>query len=130
MYLRYRPGLLISANPVDTVDTRKEVSKIASVSHDTVAKVKRIELLASDEDKDLLKSGTESINNIYKKVQRIEKENRVFQAIAAGVGEDFEAETKGTDNQPITGGNSFFSLDRLSGQRIGKLTIKPQAYAG
>ena len=114
-----RPGLQISANPIDTVDTRKEVSRIASVSHDTVARVKQIELLASDEDKDLLKSGTESINNIYKKVQRIEKENRVFQAIAAGVDAEFEAKTKGTDNQPIAGGNSFFSLDRLSGQRIG-----------
>ena len=43
----YGKGSQISANPIiETVDTRQELAKIANVSHDTIAKVKRIEAVA------------------------------------------------------------------------------------
>jgi hypothetical protein len=39
--------LQISAKPIiETVDTRKELAKVANVSHDTIAKVKKIEAVA------------------------------------------------------------------------------------
>jgi len=55
-------GLLISAK----VDTRKELSKIASVGHDTIAKVKKIQATATPEIKAQLNAGTMSINEAYK----------------------------------------------------------------
>tara|TARA_R110002074_G_scaffold315759_1_gene486163 strand:+ start:18 stop:530 length:513 start_codon:yes stop_codon:yes gene_type:complete len=36
-------GKQISANPIKPIETRKELSKVASVSHDTIAKVKKIQ---------------------------------------------------------------------------------------
>ena len=41
-------GLQISAEPIEIkpVDTRKELAKVANVSHDTIAKVKKIEAVA------------------------------------------------------------------------------------
>ncbi len=38
------------------IETRKELAKIANVSHDTIAKVKKIEAVASEEVKDRLNS--------------------------------------------------------------------------
>lgn len=42
---------------VNGVETRKEVAKIAGVSHDTISKVKVIEEKATPEQKEALRSG-------------------------------------------------------------------------
>jgi len=46
------------------IDTQKELSKIAGVSHDTIAKVKQIEEKATSEQKAKLQTGEVSINEV------------------------------------------------------------------
>lgn len=58
------------------IDTKKEIAKAAGVSHDTIAKVEKIEERASPKIKAALKSGDISINQAYKEVKRAEKETR------------------------------------------------------
>lgn len=57
---QYAP-LEISTN-VQTIDTRKELAKVASVSDNTIAKVKVIQAKATEEVKEKLSSGNLSIN--------------------------------------------------------------------
>jgi predicted methyltransferase len=79
-----------SDNPIDT---KKEVAKAANVSHDTVAKVKRIEEatsdgLVSDETIGKLRSGEISINHVDKEIKKQRAEVRAVEkkkeAAAAG----------------------------------------------
>jgi len=55
------------------IDTKKELSKVASVSHDTIAKVKKIQEKAPDEIKTKLSTGEISINAAYKEIKKEEK---------------------------------------------------------
>jgi N6-adenosine-specific RNA methylase IME4 len=54
----------------------KELAKIAGVSHDTIHKVKTIEAKSTDEQKEKLRSGDASINEVYKTIKRAEKEEK------------------------------------------------------
>ena len=56
------------------VDTKKEVAQIAGVSHDTVAKVKKIEAEATPEVKEQLRNGNISINQAYNQIKHSENE--------------------------------------------------------
>ena len=56
-------GLQISAKA--PIDTRKELAAIAGVSHDTIAKVEKIELSASEDVKAQVRSGEMSVNQAY-----------------------------------------------------------------
>jgi hypothetical protein len=56
-------GLQISAKA--PIDTRKELATIAGVSHDTIAKVEKIELSASEDVKAQVRSGEISVNQAY-----------------------------------------------------------------
>jgi N6-adenosine-specific RNA methylase IME4 len=56
------------------IETRQEVAKIANVSHDTIAKVKKIEATATSEVKEKLNTGTMSINEAYKEIKKEEVE--------------------------------------------------------
>jgi Skp family chaperone for outer membrane proteins len=58
---------------VKPIETRKELAKIANVSHDTIAKVKKIEAVASEEVKDRLNTGEISINEAYKGIKKVER---------------------------------------------------------
>lgn len=80
-----------SDNPIDT---KKEVAKAANVSHDTVAKVKRIEEataqgLVADATIQKLRSGEISINHVDKEIKKHRAEVRAVEkkkeAAAAGV---------------------------------------------
>ena len=51
----------------------KEVAKVAKVSHDTIAKVKRIEAVATPEVKAQLSTGEMSINQAYQEIKKEEK---------------------------------------------------------
>ena len=55
------------------VDTKKELAKIAGVSHDTIAKVKKIEAKATPQVKAKLASGEISINQAHKDIVKEEK---------------------------------------------------------
>jgi ParB-like chromosome segregation protein Spo0J len=70
-----KSGLQISANPIiEKIDTRQEIAKIANVSHDTIAKVKKIQAVATPEVKEKLNTGTMSINEAYKEIKKEEIE--------------------------------------------------------
>ena len=62
-----------SANPIEKIDTREELSKLANVSHDTMSKVKKIEEKASNEIKEKLSSGEVSINQAYREIKKVMK---------------------------------------------------------
>jgi DNA modification methylase len=69
-------GLQISAKPIiEKIDTRQEIAKIANVSHDTIAKVKKIQAVATPEVKEKLNTGQMSINEAYKEIKKEEKQN-------------------------------------------------------
>jgi N6-adenosine-specific RNA methylase IME4 len=66
----------ISAKSIQPIDTRAELAAIAGVSHDTVAKVKKIEAKAAPEVKAKLASGEISINQAHLQITRVEKEEK------------------------------------------------------
>lgn len=57
----------------EPIETRKELSKVASVSHDTISKVKKIQEKAPEEVKAKLATGEVSINAAYKEIKKEEK---------------------------------------------------------
>ena len=61
----------------DKVDTKKELAKIANVSHDTIAKVKKIQAIATPEIKAQLNAGTISINEAYQDIKKEEKREQL-----------------------------------------------------
>jgi N6-adenosine-specific RNA methylase IME4 len=76
-------GILLSQKSVEAkpVDTQKEIAKAAGVSHDTIAKVEKIEAHATPEMKEQLRTGQMSINQAYQTVRREEKKQEVQQRI-------------------------------------------------
>lgn len=66
---------------VKPIETRKELAKVASVSHDTIAKVKVIEAKAPEEVKAKLQTGEVSINQAYKEIKKEEKKEERLQKI-------------------------------------------------
>jgi hypothetical protein len=58
---------------VKPIETRQEIAKVANVSHDTIAKVKKIEANATPEVKARLNTGQMSINEAYKEIKKEEK---------------------------------------------------------
>jgi len=59
------------------INTREEIAKIAGVSHDTIAKVKKIEAHATPEVKQKLSTGAMSIHEAHKQIKRdAQKEKR------------------------------------------------------
>lgn len=58
---------------VKAVNTQKEIAKAAGVSHDTIAKVERIEQSAPEEIKQKLRNQEISINQAYQTIRREEK---------------------------------------------------------
>jgi len=70
-------GKLISAEvKVEPIETRKKLAKIASVGHDTIAKVKVIEQKAPEEVKVKLRTGEVSINQAYQEIKKEEKKEQ------------------------------------------------------
>ena len=59
------------------IETRKELAKVANVSHDTIAKVKVIQAKATQEVKAQLSTGEVSINQAYKEIKKEEKQIQI-----------------------------------------------------
>ena len=72
-------GVLLKQNSAEAnpIETRKELSKVASVSHDTIAKVKKIQEKAPQEIKTKLSTGEISINAAYKEIKKEEKKEEL-----------------------------------------------------
>jgi N6-adenosine-specific RNA methylase IME4 len=64
---------LIQKSEEAPIVTIKEVAKVANVSHDTIAKVKKIEAVATPEVKAQLSTGEISINQAYQEIKKEEK---------------------------------------------------------
>jgi N6-adenosine-specific RNA methylase IME4 len=62
---------------ISNVETRKELSKLAGVSHDTISRIETIAKKAPDDVKTKLRAGEMSINEAYKKVKQIEKAEKI-----------------------------------------------------
>ena len=73
-------GKQISAE-VKPIETRQELSKVANVSHDTIAKVKKIQAQASEEVKAKLSTGEVSINSAYQEIKKEEKKEERIKVI-------------------------------------------------
>lgn len=79
-----KSGLQKSAKPnIEKVDTRQELAKVANVSHDTIAKVKKIQEKAPEEVKAKLETGEVSINQVYQEIKKEEKKEERLQKIEA-----------------------------------------------
>ena len=63
------------------INTTKEIAKVAGVSHDTIAKVAKIQAKATPEVKKAVKSGEMSINQAYQATRREEKKAEVKKRI-------------------------------------------------
>ena len=62
---------------IQPIDTKKEVAKVANLSHDTIAKVKKIEEKAAPEIKEKLSTGELSINQAYQDIKKEEKKEEL-----------------------------------------------------
>jgi DNA modification methylase len=117
---QYDAPLLKSAN-IQSIDTRKELSKIASVGHDTIAKVKKIEAVATPEVKAQLSTGEISINKVYQDIKKEEKKVN-FERNK----ELFEVEIKPKNiNQKIILGDSIKILPTLEKKSFDLLLSDP-----
>jgi len=65
-----------SAEVNNAIDTRLELATFANVSHDTMGRVMHIDEYALPEEKEKLRKGDASINEIYRKVKKREKQQR------------------------------------------------------
>ena len=104
-----------------SIDTQKELSKVANVSHDTIAKVKKIQAQASEEVKAKLSTGEVSINSAYQEIKKEEKKAN-FEAKK----QLFEKEIKPENlNQKIIFGDSIKVLPTLEKQSFDLLLSDP-----
>lgn len=70
-------GVLLKQKSAEanSIETRKELAKVANVSHDTIAKVKKIEAVATPEVKAQLSTGEISINQAYQEIKASENKD-------------------------------------------------------
>ena len=76
-------GSSLSQNSAEVkpIETRNELAKVANVSHDTIAKVKKIQAQASEEVKAKLSTGEVSINAAYQDIKKEEKKEERIKVI-------------------------------------------------
>jgi len=91
---------------IKPIETRKELAKVANVSHDTIAKVKKIEAVATPEVKAQLSTGEISINQAYQEIKKeekkelhIEKKKEYEQRIETVTNNEFKIDIFNTTNK-------------------------------
>jgi len=72
-----RTDICQNSDKSEPIDTKKEIAKIANVSHDTIMRVKKIEAVAKPETIAAVRSGEKSINEVYKEIKIEEKKEEV-----------------------------------------------------
>ena len=116
------------SDKVKPIDTKKELAKIAGVSHDTIHKVEVIEAKADEDLKNKIRSGNTSINDAFTRVTLKDKKPKQEAKEAKARHEEFQrikAESNTVDFQDMqkdardvrTIGRDFFD-------RIEKITFK------
>lgn len=77
-----KPANFVSQKSVEQkpIDTQKEIAKVAGVSHDTIAKVEKIERQAAPEIKEQLRKGEISINQAVNVIKAEEKKEQIIEA--------------------------------------------------
>jgi hypothetical protein len=91
------------------IETRKELAKVASVSHDTIAKVKKIEEVATPEVKAQLSTGEISINQAYQDIKKEEKKadlankkDQYAERVESKTNNEFKVDIFNTDEELIS----------------------------
>ena len=84
-----RNDLCQKSDKSEPKDTKKEIGKLANVSHDTIMRVKKIEATATPEIKAAVLSGEKSINEAYKEIRATEKKEERIELITQQI-EDIE----------------------------------------
>jgi DNA modification methylase len=103
------------------IETRKELAKVANVSHDTISKVKKIEAVATPEVKAQLSTGELSINQAYQEIKKEEKKINFEQKKA-----EFEKPIEIINtNQVILLGDSIETLPNLQKNSFDLLLSDP-----
>jgi|694.fasta_scaffold04679_12 DNA modification methylase len=106
---------------IEKVNSVKEVAKVANLSHDTIAKVKKIEEKAAPEIKEKLSTGELSINQAYQDIKKEEKKVKFEESKQI-----FEKEIKVENiNQIIIHGDSIEILKNYNGPKFDLLLSDP-----
>lgn len=100
------------------IETRKELAKVAQVSHDTIAKVKVIEQKAPEEIKAKLQTGEVSINQVYQEIKKEEKKEEQRQKV-------IEQRVEINISENIKNGNSLEILETLKDGSIDIVLTDP-----
>lgn len=74
-------GGAVPQKSAEAVETRQELAKAAGVSHDTIAKVEKIEAVATPEVKEQLRKGDMSINQAYNAIKKEERKEVIQKQI-------------------------------------------------
>jgi hypothetical protein len=69
----------VKINKIEPIDTKREVAKLANLSHDTLSRVKKIEQKAAPEIKEKLSTGELHINKVYLDIKKEEKKEETIQ---------------------------------------------------
>ena len=100
-------GKVVRQKSDKPLDTKKEVAKLAGLSHDTIAKAKLIQAHADEETKQKLRTNQTSIHEVAKAIK------------AAGARKSVEPERDETPGRTVT------SLDELAGEKFGTIYADP-----
>jgi N6-adenosine-specific RNA methylase IME4 len=101
-----KSGFQISEKPIiEKVNSTKEIAKVANVSHDTIAKVKKIQEKATPEVKELLSIGEISINQAFKDIKKEEKKDQRLKKI-----ENIKASIE-EENKTLEGAFDVIAID-------------------
>lgn len=93
------------------IETRQEIAKVANVSHDTIAKVKKIESVASPEIKAKVSTGEISINEAFKEIKK--EENEVKINIEKEIRKQIIQESKDKIISNVFNGDSLEMIDKI-----------------
>lgn len=111
-------GGLLRQNSDKAIDTKKELAHVAGVSHDTIAKVEKLEALASEEVKDSLRNGTLSINEAYKELKRQQKADAQAERIES-------IKSAGTVDGNVVCGNCIDAMELLTDESVDCVITDP-----
>ena len=106
----------------EPIETRKELAKIAKVSHDTISKVKKIQEKAPEEVKAKLATGEVSINAAYKEIKKEEKKEERDKKI-----QEIKANSINykQSNIKLLEGNLFNEIKKINDNSIDVLNTDP-----
>lgn len=102
------------------IDTREQLAKLANVSHGTIAKVEAIESKATPQQKEQLKSGTNSINKIHAEI-KIRAERRAGEMLR-----ETERNTGGQAEHKSYQSHDVTSTPKLSDIGVTKIQSSPE----